>query len=342
MAHEKVKLTLPNGNTVDAIAPVILSVSRSTDIPAFHFNWFMNRWKAGYSVWNNPYTNIPQYISYEKVKGIVFWTKNPHKKIIDFQKELDEQGIHTYFQYTLNDYEKEGFEPNLPSLDKRIETFINLSDTVGADRVIWRFDPLMPMNQDELIGRIENIGNKIKGYTNKLVFSFVDINCYKKVQTNLLKYGNGFTNETILDSEYTPDLMNAVASRIAALRNKWKEDGWDIELATCGEKFNLEQYGIQHNRCIDSEQFRKIAADDTSFLNYLDYGGLLSTNKVSTNWWKDKGQRKECGCMLSKDVGAYNTCPHFCIYCYANASREAVKYNCRQLDADSETLIPNK
>ena len=343
MTHEKVKLELPNGTVVDAIAPVILSASRSTDIPAFHTEWFINRWKAGYSVWNNPYTNIPQYISYEKVKGIVFWTKNPNKEMIEFQKELEKDGVHTYFQYTLNDYEEEKFEPFLPPLDKRIERFIELSKTVGPDRVIWRFDPIFLMNQDKLMQRITNIGNKLKGYTNKLVFSFVDINCYKKVQANLVKYTEIFNERNILDAEYTPDLMEITASKLANLRDQWAQEGWNIELATCGEKFDLDKYGIQHNRCVDSEQFKKIIGmDDLPFLIYLNYGNKPSAKPLTVKQLKDKGQRLECGCMLSKDIGMYNTCPHFCVYCYANASREQVTENFSKRDINSETIIPIK
>lgn len=335
MTHAKVKLTLPDGAVVDAIAPVILSVSRATDIPAFHSEWFINRWKAGYSVWFNPYTGNPQYVSYEKVKGIVFWTKNPSKKIIEFQKELDAQGIHTYFQYTLNDYDKEGFEPNLPPLSARIERFKELSQAVGKERVIWRFDPLMIV--PKLIERVENIGEQLKGYTDKLVFSFIDIAAYKKVQANLVAL-NVYDKEDVLNGEFTPEYMNIAASKLAALRDKWAKEGWNIELATCGEKFDLDKYNIQHNRCIDSELFKKIASDDKSFLNYLDYGGLLSIETRTTKEWKDKGQRLECGCMLSKDIGRYNTCPHFCVYCYANSDRNTVLANMQHKDDNSDSI----
>ena len=340
MTHERVKLKLPSGCTVDAIAPVILSVSRSTDIPAFHTEWFINRWKAGYSVWVNPYSNAPQYVSFEKVKGIVFWTKNPSKEMIEFQKELEKDGVHTYFQYTLNDYENEKFEPFLPSLDQRIERFIELSKAVGSDRVIWRFDPLFLMNQDTLISRIKYIGDKLRGYTHKLVFSFVDINCYKKVQANLIKYTDNYNERNVLDAEYTPELMESMASRLATLRDMWIHEGWDIELATCGEVFDLDKYKIQHNRCIDSEQFKKIAKDDAEFMNYLTYGGMLTIKERTPKQLKDPGQRLVCGCMLSKDIGMYNTCPHFCVYCYANASRELVTENFSKRNVNSESIVP--
>ena len=124
------------------------------------------------------------------VKGIVFWTKNPSSDTTAVLDRLKEKGIEYYFQYTLNDYEKEGFEPNLPPLDKRIKIFNRLSELVGVDRIIWRFDPLIltsTLNIAELTKRVEYIGDSIKGSTNKLVFSFVDVSTYKKVKENLVK-----------------------------------------------------------------------------------------------------------------------------------------------------------
>ena len=104
---EKLTITLPNGSTVEAIAPVIISASRSTDIPAFYAQWFINRLRAGYCVWYNPFNQQQKmYISFKNCKVVVFWTKNP-KPILPYLHELDEKGIHYYFQFTLNDYAKE-------------------------------------------------------------------------------------------------------------------------------------------------------------------------------------------------------------------------------------------
>ena len=112
------------GKTVEASAPVIVSASRSTDIPAFYSDWFINRFREGYVVWRNPFNQQPMYISFKNTKVIVFWTKNP-KPLIPYLHELDEKGIHYYFQFTLNDYVAEGFEPKVPSVEQRVETFGN-------------------------------------------------------------------------------------------------------------------------------------------------------------------------------------------------------------------------
>lgn len=115
---EKVIITTDCGEKLEAIAPVIISASRSTDIPAFFSKWFFNRLKKGYCTWINPFNQQKQYISFSKCKVIVLWTKNP-EPIIPYLHLLDEMGIHYYFQVTLNDYVNEKLEPNLPPLEKK-------------------------------------------------------------------------------------------------------------------------------------------------------------------------------------------------------------------------------
>ena len=135
-------ITTDSGEQVEALAPIIISASRSTDIPAFYAKWFFNRLAKGYCVWYNPFNRRKMYVSFERCKAIVFWTKNP-KLILPYLHELDRRGIHYYFQFTLNDYVSEGFEPNVPSVTQRVETFRELSEMIGKERVIWRFDPLI-------------------------------------------------------------------------------------------------------------------------------------------------------------------------------------------------------
>lgn len=203
MAAEKTTIRIDSGERVEAQAPVILSASRSTDIPAFYSKWFFNRLAKGYCSWHNPFNHQKIYISFKNCKVIVFWTKNP-KPILPYLHILDEMGIHYYFQITLNDYVNEGFEPNVPPIDERIDTFKLLSERIGREKVIWRFDPLImttSIGPQELLSKIWNIGNQIKGYTNKLVFSFIDVKTYRKVQKNLVRETPFFTQEDVVDAE---------------------------------------------------------------------------------------------------------------------------------------------
>ncbi len=349
---DKIKIQTSLGETVEASAPIIISASRSTDIPAFYAQWFINRLRAGYVVWYNPFNRQKTYVSFKRCKAIVFWTKNP-KPLIPLLHELDQRGIKYYFQFTLNDYVNEGFEPNVPSVEERIETFRELSSKIGKDRVIWRFDPLIvtpTISPRDLLIKIWNIGNKLKGLTDKLVFSFVDINGYRKVQNNLVKETNQFSKESIENAEMTSAQMDEIASGLAKCRDRWVSEGWNITLATCGEQVDLDKYGIEHNRCIDGELMKRIWSDDKELLYYLNYGELPEKNlfgleldfnrpPLSHQKMKDKGQRKLCGCMISKDIGMYNTCRHLCVYCYANTSRELVLKNQTKHNDDSESIL---
>ena len=288
---------------------------------------------------------------FQEYKGYCFWTKNP-KPILPYLKELDARGIHYYFQVTLNDYVNEGFEPNVPSVEQRVKTFKQLSDMVGKEKVIWRFDPLIvtpEITPRTLLAKVWKVGNMLKGYTDKIVFSFVDVLAYRKVQSNLIKEIGCFTKDNVESSELTQSQKTEIVDGLVKLRDIWKEQGWNISLATCAEDLDLEQYGIEHNRCIDGELMKKLFSDDEDFIYYLNtgylperdmFGQLSKPHKIKdAKGMKDKGQRKVCGCMISKDIGMYNTCKHFCVYCYANTSKECVLENNKLHSDESESLL---
>ena len=349
MPIDKILISNDVGEQVEATAPVIVSASRSTDIPAFYAKWFINRLAKGYCVWNNPFNQQKTYISFERCRVIVFWTKNP-APIIPYLPELDKRGIHYYFQVTLNDYVKERFEPNVPPVDERVETFKTLSNLIGKERVIWRFDPLIiapNISPRELLTRIWNIGNKLRGLTDKLVFSFVDVKAYRKVQNNLVKETMLFTKEDVDNAEANHAQRIEIVEGLKKIREAWHKEGWDVEMATCAEDIDLDAYGIEHNRCIDGELMKRIFADDKELVYYLytlkwpekDIFGEIPPIPQKPKNIKDSGQRKICGCMVSKDIGMYNTCRHFCVYCYANTSKDAVLKNKDKHNDESESII---
>lgn len=319
MAWSKVNITKADGERVEAQAPVIVSASRATDIPAFYSDWLMERVRAGYVRWSNPFNGKPLYVSFARTRVFVFWSKNP-APLLKHLDWFDAQGYGYYFQFTLNDYEAEGLEPNVPSLSERIDTFIRLSERVGKEKVIWRFDPLIlteTIGVDELLRKIERIGQRLKDYTDKLVFSFADIGAYTRVRNNLVK-------EAVLYREFDEQAMNELASGISRLNTDWK-----LQLATCAEAIPLEAYGIAHNKCIDDDLLIRLFPEDQALMDYLGVRiinpDLFHSERIierqGTNR-KDPGQREACQCIASKDIGEYNTCPHLCKYCYANASPE--------------------
>jgi len=344
-----VQLTTNNGEQKSAIAPLIISASRSTDIPAFHSEWLVNRLKKGYVCWNNPFHRTsPQYISFQEARLFVFWTKNP-KPMIQHLSYLDKLGLNYYFQYTLNNYEKEGFEPNVPPIASRVETFISLSELIGKEKVIWRFDPLLLTDQltvGELLTRIRRLGNQLVHHTDKLVFSFADILSYQKVRSNLIRETSFYNESTIHLAEFTFDQKIEFADGIHKILQEWLKINPDFRIATCAEDIDLEKYQISHNKCIDDVLIEKLFPTDRKLMSLLHvkpqeqllFGDEVPVKKPNL---KDKGQRKTCCCIISKDIGSYNTCDHLCVYCYANASPEVVKKNLLELSDDSESILPN-
>lgn len=323
MNWDKIKITKQDGEFVEAQAPFIISASRSTDIPAFYSDWFVNRIKEGYVKWKNPFNGAFLYVTFAKTRLIVFWSKNP-KPIFKHLNFFDERKLNYYFQYTLNDYDAEKLEPRVPNVNSRIDTFIDLSERIGKNKVIWRFDPLILTDQigvDELLRKAENVGNKLKNHTAKMVFSFADIKHYKKVQNNLRK-------SNIKYREFNERTMNEFAEGLHRLNQNW-----NFEIGTCAEKIPLEKYGIIHNKCIDDDLIIKLFHNDHTLMDLLNvkilppdlYNPITRIEKKKNN--KDKGQREFCGCIVSKDIGEYNTCPHLCEYCYANTSKDIALKN---------------
>ena len=191
MKHQTITIRNDNGTEVWAQAPLIISASRATDIPAFYTDWFFRRLEKGYVRWRNPFSGQDSYVSFGNTRFIVFWSKNP-APLLPQLSTLKERGIGCYIQYTLNDYETEGLEPNVPPLAQRIDTSRRLVDALGAGAVVWRFDPLILTDRiriDTLLEKIARIANALAGYTEKLVFSFADIDSYKKVSRNLRHSG---------------------------------------------------------------------------------------------------------------------------------------------------------
>lgn len=288
---------------------MIISASRRTDIPTYYSEWFFNRIKEGYVYVRNP-MNVHQIskisLSPDVVDGIVFWTKNP----IPMMSHLDKLKEYAYyFQFTVNSYGKD-VEANVPSKnDIIVPAFRELSKKVGAEKVIWRYDPIMLTEKysiDYHVNYFNELAKRLSGYTHKCVISFVDL--YRNTQShlkelNILPLG---------DKE-----MYELAERLVEIANKN-----NLIVESCAEKINLEQFGIQHGHCIDCNLFEKIL-------------------KCKMNISKDKNQRPECGCMESIDIGAYNTCKNGCKYCYANFSQTTVNKNTGAHDPKSPLIFGN-
>lgn len=285
---------------------MILSASRRTDIPNYYGEWFMGRLREGFCYVRNP-MNPHQVsridLSPRVVDCIVFWTKNPANMI----RHLEELRDYTcYFQFTLTGYGRD-IEPNLPDKRKElIPTFQELSERIGKERVIWRYDPIF-LNEkytaDYHLKAFAEIADKLAAYTERVVVSFVDM--YAKIRRNAKAYS---IRETAED-DIIP-LARALA-QIAADHH--------LQIESCAEQIELQELGIRHGSCIDRELIERL-------LGCRLAGG------------KDQNQRRECGCLESVEVGAYNTCLNGCKYCYANFSDERVAENVKLYCVDSPML----
>lgn len=285
---------------------MILSVSRRTDIPNYYSEWFLNRIKEGYLYVRNP-INIHQVskidISPEIVDCIVFWTKNPEPML---DKLVQLKDYKYYFQFTLTGYGKD-MEPALPhKKNKMIPTFQSLSNMIGKEKLVWRYDPIViteTYTEEYHLKAFQEIASSLNGYCKRVVISFVDL--YAKTKKNMKDI------QTIDKKQSELILFSKKLAEIAV------SNGMEIE--TCAELIDLSSCGIKHSSCIDKSLIEKI---------------IGCPIKVE----KDKNQREECGCVESVEIGAYNTCLNGCKYCYANYSEERVKANRALYDVHSPIL----
>jgi len=239
----------------------------------------------------------------ELVDCIVFWSKNPKPMIENLQLIKDYK---YYFQFTLNPYEPD-VETRLPPKTEIIETFKNLSDIIGPQKVIWRYDPILINGKYNIayhIDKFEKLSAVLKGYTEKVTFSFIDF--YKKITENINLLGV---------TEISTEEKNIIAKKFSGIA---KNNNFTID--TCAEDIDLSEYGIMHARCIDDRLISKITG----------YNLLVE---------KDKNQRPECGCVKSIDIGEYNSCSNGCVYCYANYSNNTVEKNIKKHIRLSPLLI---
>ncbi len=310
---ERVAIELDSGDTAEGVAPLIVSASRSTDIPAFYGQWFVERLRRGYASWVNPFSGQVQHVSFSRTRAVAFWTKNP-RPFLPLLHDVGRFVPNYYVLFTLNDYEREALEPGVPPLEQRVSTFLELAHRIGPERVVWRFDPLVlsdTLTVDELAERVNSLAARLEGATRRLVVSFVDIERYPKVKRNLARAGSSAR-------EFTCGEKRAFASRVAEpLRTR------GIQVQTCAEEIDLTEYGITPGACIDGALLRR----------------LFGSDAVPEDLPKDKGQRSLCRCVASKDIGRYDTCPHLCAYCYANSSPQAVARSREQMGAGFPAVL---
>lgn len=286
---------------------MILSVSRRTDIPAFYAEWFMERLRQKYVLVRNPFnyhliSKIP--LTPENIDLIVFWTKNS-KPIHKYLDEIDELGYKYYFQYTITPYKKD-MEENIQDKKEIVETFKNLSEKIGSEKVILRYDPVILSDNYTIEYHkkaFSMLCQQISTYTKKIIISFLDD--YKKISKNI---------KNLNVKEISDEEMYIIAENFAETADKY-----NLKIESCAEQIDLEKFGINHGKCIDDELIEKIT------------GYKIKACK--------DGQRISCGCIKCIDIGEYNTCLHKCLYCYANINKDTAFKNYKLHNKFSPLLI---
>lgn len=283
---------------------MILNTGSRTDIPAYYSDWFYNRIEAGYVLVRNPYypSQITKYLlSPDVIDVMVFCTKNP-SPMLDRLSLLS--AFDTFWFVTITPYGTE-IEPHVPPKEQVIASFWQLSAAIGSSRISWRYDPVLITDTYSIAHHIEQfhrMAEALSGYTTQCVVSFIDL--YEKTKRN-------FRGVRSVTSEEQEVLIEAF-SKIA------KENSLQIHL--CCENANLIRENVDADGCMSKAVLEKAL------------GCRLDVPKKKT-------ARSECSCLLGADIGAYNTCGHGCLYCYANYDMETVAKNRKLHNTSSPLLI---
>lgn len=271
----------------------------------------MNRIREGSVCVINPF-NANQIsrinIKPDVVDCIVFWTKNA-KPILNKLSELDERNYKYYFQFTITPYQND-IEQNIGDKKEIVNTFIELSNMIGKEKVILRYDPIFltdKYNLDYHYRAFEALCLKLKDHTKKIIISFLDD--YKKVSRNMKGLDvKELNNENVI----------GISQGLVEIARRF---GLPIE--TCAESIDLKFLGVNHARCIDGELIEEIIKCPIMYKDKLD------------------ANRIHCGCMKCIDIGQYDTCVHNCFYCYANVNKIKASNNFQLHDPQSPILVGN-
>lgn len=281
---------------------MILNVSGRTDIVAFYSKWFMNRYQEGFVDVRNPfYKKLVNRIYFEDVDAILFCTKNP-TPILENLSKIKKPIL---FHITLTPYKRD-IEPNVPPKGKIIMAIKQLATKIEPNNIYIRYDPIF-LNQkytlEYHIKAFEHLCKELKGSVDHIIVSFLDD--YKNVRKNY----NALKPKILTEQDYKE--IGLHFSEIA------KKNGMTIQ--TCCEERNLFEYGFQKEDCLSGNLAYHL------------------TGKTNFKLWKARGKR--CKCIEMVDIGAYNSCGHFCKYCYANYQEEKIQENIKNHDVDSSLLI---
>lgn len=283
---------------------MILNTGSRTDIPAFYSDWFYNRIREGYVLSRNPFypQQITRYLlNPDVIDVMVFCTKNP-APMLDGLSLLS--AFSMFWFVTITPYGKD-IEPFVPPKELVISSFQALSERIGKERISWRYDPIFITDKYTAAYHITQFGRMAKalsGYTGQCVVSFIDL--YEKTRRNF----PGIRGVTGEEQEILIEAFSGIA----------KDN--DLQIHLCCENTALVRDNVDAEGCLSRAVLEK-------------------SSGFKLNVPRKKAARTECSCLLGADIGAYNTCGHGCLYCYANYNRETVQKNMKLHHSSSPLLI---
>ena len=298
---------------------MIISVSYKTDIPTFYGEWFINRLRAGYCKMVNPYGRQIYTIdlSPEVVDGFVFWTKNIGP-FLRYLPEIHERGYPFIVQHTINGYPRE-LESRVIDYTHTVNHARQLAAEYGSKRLIWRYDPILFTSltpPDWHRRNFTELAQRLEGTTDEVVVSFAQV--YRKTERNVEAAARefGFSWDEHKQEEHVLQIGRELAGEMAQIAQSH-----GMQLKICSQKAFLIPGIVEEARCVDADRLERVA-------------GHAIIGKAH-----QKGNRKECGCFASRDIGEYDTCPHGCVYCYAVHQRDLALQRYRQHDPLGEFLF---
>ena len=268
---------------------MIVSASYRTDIPAFYGPWFLGRLKAGFAVMANPYGGPPGRVSLApgEIEGIVFWTKNAGPFLEGFGA-VRTLGLPFVVQYSITGLPR-SLERSVPAADQAVAHVRALRDRFGSRAVVWRFDPIVISDESSLEERraaFATLAGELQGAVDEVVVSFLQP--YAKARRNLAE---------VAWRDPSPDEKCALLGDLSGVA---ADHGMKLTLCTQPELVDGAA-GLGAARCIDAGRLGDVA------------GHAIAA--------RTKGNRPGCLCAESRDIGAYDTCPMGCGYCYAVRDR---------------------
>jgi hypothetical protein len=278
------------------VAAMIVSASYRTDIPALYGDSLMKRLAAGRALVANPYGGNPYSVSLAPgaVDGFVFWTRN----IGPLHDRLGEIASLAPFmvQFTVTGYPR-ALEPGVIETAAAIAQIRALANSFGRRATVWRYDPIIETSLTPPAWHRENFARlaaMLEGYVDEVTVSFAQIYTKTARNMNVAAHEHGFTWRDPEDEE-----KRALAGELAAVAA-----GRGMCLTVCSQSEYTAE-GAASARCIDANRLSDLAGRD-----------IVA---------RVKGNRPGCLCHESRDIGAYDSCPQGCAYCYAVSNRGVAK-----------------